>query len=352
MIKKSIFYKTIVILASIFVCSCSVIENIFDKTNNNNITTKTTIEDIDTKNFRAVLAPDGNYIAVPKKIRAIAAMSPAVTDMILALGFYNELILVDYYSYQVGRSIATNENIIKTDMLNPNIEAIVESGCDIVFISDINYIKDRFDMLEQLGIIVINVPTNNRLHQIGESIEFVGRVLDREELAKNIALELNTELRIIKSISSNITNKQRLYFEMESPPNIYTFGSGVFINDIVELIGAENVFKNESAWIKVSEESVIESNPDVIIAFDRHGSAQTDGIKTRSGWQHIKAIQNNRVYFMNNDGILSRPTHNIVYPIREIAKYVYPNIYNNLEQHPFYNRDKNIQESNVIEKQE
>ncbi len=344
---KCIFDKTTFVALLLFISflgySCSNIKssNNTNGTSNNviinnhqNNTSNNQNNNNKEKEFREVLDTEGNIVKVPKNIKNIAAMSPAVTDIILELGFYDEITLVDYYSYQVGRSIATNDNIVKTDMLNPNIEAIVESGCDIVFISDINYIQDRFEMLKEIGITVINVPANNRLHEIGKSIEFVGRVLDREELAISIARNLNSELGKIQRMSAQVpeNNKQRIFFEMEPPPNIYTFGRGVFIDDIINLIGAENAFKDQRGWIKVSEEGVIASNPDIIIAFERHGSATiSTNIATRAGWQHIAAVRNNRILHMNNDGILSRPTQSIIKPIKQIAKYVYPEVYKDLE---------------------
>lgn len=313
----------ILTLLLLLACSCS---------NNNSSSKASNSFDYNTDDYRDVLDTEGNYIKVPKNIHSIASMAPAVTDLILALGFYDQLTLVDYYSYQVGKSIATNDKIAKTDMLNPNIEAIVESGCNVVFISDINHAQDRFEMLKSLGIVVINIPMNNRLHEIGDSIMFMGRILNQEARAKSIADELNRELLNIQRLSKTVAHQQKLYFEMESPPNIYTFGSGVYINDIINLIGAENIFENQKGWIKVSAESVIERNPDVIIAFDRHGSSSiANDINTRVGWQHIKAIENGRVLMMNNDGILSRPTHNIIKPIKEIAKYIYPDVYASLE---------------------
>ncbi len=337
---KCIFDKTSFVALLLFVCflgySCSNIKNTnnANSINNNNTNNRNNNNNSNAKEkqFREVLDTQGNKIKVPANIKNIAAMSPAVTDIILELGFYDEITLVDYYSYQVGRSIATNNNIIKTDMLNPNIEAIVESGCDIVFISDINYIQDRFDMLKEIGITVINVPANNRLHEIGKSIEFVGRVLNREELAKSIAHNLNAELGRIQRMSAQVPNyRQKIFFEMEPPPNIYTFGRGVFIDDIINLIGAENAFKNQKGWIKVDEESVIASNPDIIIAFERHGDSMSANIQNRAGWQNIEAVKNGKVLHMNNDGILSRPTHSIIKPIKQIAKYVYPEVYKDLD---------------------
>ncbi len=327
MITKYIFCKThaILLLFALCILACSNDRGVDSANRSYNA-------DDNPDNYRDVLDTEGNYIKVPKKISNIASMAPAITDLILALGYYEQLTLVDYYSYQVGRAIATNDNIAKTDMLNPSIEAIVESGCNVVFISDINYVIDRFEMLKSLGITVINIPMNNRLHEITDSIMFMGRILDQEVLAQSIAGELTRELANIQRLSKNVATQQKVYFEMEPPPNIYTFGSGVYINDIINLIGAENIFENQRNWIKVNQESVIERNPDIIIAFNMHGSSLASDIQSRVGWQNINAVKNSRVLIMNNDGILSRPTHNIIKPIKELAKYIYPEVYSSLEE--------------------
>ena len=52
----------------------------------------------------------------------------------------------------------------------------------------------------------------------------------------------------------------------------------------------------------------------------------TEEIKSRQGWEHINAIKNNQVYYIDANSA-SRPTQNIIKALNEIAKAVYPDQY-------------------------
>ena len=43
-----------------------------------------------------------------------------------------------------------------------------------------------------------------------------------------------------------LTTKQKVYFEIGPSPNLYSFGNSTFLNEMIEIIGAENIFKDES----------------------------------------------------------------------------------------------------------
>ena len=80
---------------------------------------------------------------------------------------------------------------------------------------------------------------------------------------------------------------------------------------MVEIVGAENIFKNEDTWISPSEESVINANPDIILTKVDYVENPTEEIKSRGGWQNINAVKNDEVYYIDTNSV-SRLTHNII----------------------------------------
>ncbi len=72
-------------------------------------------------NMRIIKDTFGKDITVPMDIKKIASISTTVTDIIIGLGFYDNLVLVDMFSDDVEPSLATNENIIKVQLLKPSI---------------------------------------------------------------------------------------------------------------------------------------------------------------------------------------------------------------------------------------
>lgn len=95
---------------------------------------------------------------------------------------------------------------------------------------------------------------------------------------------------------------------------------------MIEIIGATNVLASEEGWISVSEETAVAADPDVILTNVNYIENPVEEIKSRAGWENMKAIKNNDVYYIDNMSS-SLPNHNIVKALEEMAKAVYPDKY-------------------------
>ena len=76
---------------------------------------------------------------------------------------------------------------------------------------------------------------------------------------------MKTDIEKISAIGKTIKDKKKVYFEIGPAPTLYSIGNSTFINEMIEIVGAENIFAKENSWISPSEESVINANPDVIL---------------------------------------------------------------------------------------
>jgi len=50
-------------------------------------------------------------------------------------------------------------------------------------------------------------------------------------------------LKTFKKQGTAIENKKTVYFELAAAPNLYSFGKGVFLNEMIEIIGAVKCFR-------------------------------------------------------------------------------------------------------------
>ena len=141
---------------------------------------------------------------------------------------------------------------------------------------------------------------------------------------------MKEEIESIKSIGNTITDKKNVYFEIGAGSGLYTFRNETFLNEMIETIGATNVFGEENSWITVTPEAVIDANPDVILAntpgTNEAGLTAVEDIKSREGWDTVAAVQNGDVYEIDKNSS-SRASQNIIKALKEMAKAVYPNEY-------------------------
>lgn len=274
----------------------------------------------------------GNDIIVPKNINKIISLSPSITEILIDIGESEKIISVDSYS----KEILEKNNIDCLDMqifdmMNPDAEKIISLNPDIIFVNTFSVFsgKSSIDAIKNLGLCVAVIPNSDTLYGIEEDIYFLGEVLKLKDVAEKIISEMKTNIEKIKSaidkINSKTKDKKSVYFEIGTMPNLYSFGTNVYLDDMINIIGAYNIFDSRNSWIAISEESVLSANPDIIFTSVDYIDNPVNEILNRKGWQNIEAVKNKEVYFIPSSML---PNHNIIHALFFMAKSIYDNEYN------------------------
>lgn len=69
------------------------------------------------------------------------------------------------------------------------------------------------------------------------------------------------------------------------------------MNEIAELLGLKNCFADVEGWAEISEEQVLERNPDYIMTISMYsgeGPTPEEEIASRAGWENVTAVKNGR----------------------------------------------------------
>ncbi len=267
----------------------------------------------------------GNEITVPQDITSIISMSPSITEVLVDLGFGDKIIAIDTYSEDIP---GLPDGIPSFDMMAPDAEKLVSLNPDIVFATGMSMSKgnDPFKPIRDMGICLAYIPSSDSIQGIYDDIIFISDTMQVSQKGKEIVDNMKNKIAEVKKISDNITEKKTVYFEISASPSLYSFGEGVFLNEMIELIGATNILKDQESWIAVSDEVIVAANPDVIITNVDYIENAVDEIKSRTGWENITAIKNNDVYYVDKDAS-SLSNHNIVKALEEMAKDIYPDKY-------------------------
>ena len=269
---------------------------------------------------------EGNSITLPETINKIVAMGPSNTEILVALGFGDKIIAADDYSSNITE---LKSDVMFFDMYEPDAEKILDLQPDVMFITGMTRSDgiDKYSILEDAGICIIFIPSSSSIDSIKEDIRFVAAVLGADSKGSSIISDMEKEIDAIKKIGDTITaDKKTVYFELSAAPYMYSLGTGTFINEMIEMIGAVNCLADMGEWFAVADEAALEANPDVILTSVNYIDAPVDEIKSRPGWDAITAVQNNNVYYIDTDAS-NRPSHNVIKALKEMAKAIYPDKY-------------------------
>lgn len=243
----------------------------------------------------------GREVTLPEAVTRIIAMEPSDCEILYALGCGDALVgrgmYCDYPASVLDLpAVQSGENI--------NLEEILALNPQVVVLTGMHHLEEQIALLEQNGVKVIGTDANS-ISEVYDSIRLLGTVMGKDAEAESIIADMKAAFDDIAAKSEK--TDQTIYFEvMPLEWGLWSAGSGTFMQELAELCGMQNAFADIEGWKAVSQEQVIERNPDYIVLVTGMGEAAVDEVMAREGWGDIKAIQNAKVY--NADSYaLTRP---------------------------------------------
>ena len=276
--------------------------------------------------FAEVPAEDraGNAIAVPAEVNRIISLAPSTTQVLEALGLTDRLVAVDT---QTPMYVEGTSELPQFDMMAPDVEQIAALEPDVVFTSGMSYLDDNpFAALTEMGVCVIEIPSSESIAAVEEDIAFIAACLGKDAEGQAIVDEMQAKIDELAAIGTAIEDRKTVLFEISALPYIYSFGAGTFLDEMITLIGAENVMGDQAGWLAVNEEDAVAANPDVILTNVNYIEDSVGEILSRAGWDTVTAVANQDVHYIDN-GASSLPNQHIVDAMIEMAVAVYPEAY-------------------------
>lgn len=269
----------------------------------------------------------GAPVTLPAKVERIISMAPSTTEVLIDLGIADKIIAADTNTQKDG---LLKQDIPYFNMMKPDAEKLIALKPDVVFISGMSNAKGNtpFSPLIDAGICVINIPSSSSIEAVYLDIAYIAAAVKQEEKGAKIIANMKKEIEAVRKKGAAISQdkKKTVYFEIGAAPHMYSLGTGTFINEMIEIIGAQNILADQKNWIAVSDEMVLAKNPDVILTNVSYIPNPIDEIMARSGWASLKAVKGKKVFGIDTNSS-SRPNHNIIKALKEMAKAVYPEIY-------------------------
>ena len=204
----------------------------------------------------------GNKAVVPTNPKRVVSLSPAVTEIIFALGRDSLLVgRTDFCQYPAEAAGIESVGGIS----NLNIEKILSLNPDLV-VSGSMIPQKAAEHLMSLGVPLVCVIEKNRFDGLYENIAKIGRLVGRAEAADSLVKELKREMDDDQAQSA-LTGGERpsVYYVVGfGAGGNFTAGGDTFINDLIAMAGGRNIAAGVQGW-SYSLEALMDENPDYII---------------------------------------------------------------------------------------
>lgn len=158
------------------------------------------------------------------------------------------------------------------------------------------------EQLKETALDIRIIPEQHSANGILEKVYCVGEIMGLEiSQIKDKTIDLNKNVnRLYEIIDKGILKSTRVMFVLNMRGNSpIVAGKGTSGNGFISIIGCKNAFDNVQGWKPISEESVLNVNPDYIILpnKDIHKSSTIDNILDNPIFMNTEAGKNKNFIF-------------------------------------------------------
>ena len=200
----------------------------------------------------------GRVVAVPAHPSRVVSLSPAVTEIMFALGAQDLLVgRTDFCVYPPEAEHIPSIGGIS----NLNIERILTLKPDLV-VSGSMVGKKVTDQMDAMGTPMVCVIEKPHFDALYDNILAIGRLVDKEHEADSLNSLLRD--RVSQLPTTHYPLPTMYYVVGFGPAGNFTAGGNTFINDIIRMAGGRNIAEDVEGW-SYSLEALVKADPDYII---------------------------------------------------------------------------------------
>lgn len=240
----------------------------------------------------------GRTVVVPSEPQRVVSLSPAVTEIMFALGAGEMLVgRTDFCAYPSEAASIPSIGGIS----NLNVEHIFALQPDLV-ISGSMIPKRATDQMDAMGTPIVCVVEKPGFEALYDNITAIGRLVGKEHEADSLNKVLSCELLALSEADAIVTRQpHNTHNSQHTAPTCYyvvgfgaggnfTAGGNTFINDIIRMAGGRNIAEDIDGW-SYSMEALVKEDPDYIIV-RREDSAAFCAMRP---YNTLRAVREGRV---------------------------------------------------------
>jgi iron complex transport system substrate-binding protein len=220
----------------------------------------------------------------------IVSLAPGATAMLFAAGAGAQILGTSDYSNE-PQAAQRIERV--GDAQSFDLERILALHPDIVVVWSGGTNTAQIDKLERVGLRVYRHRIN-RLDDIPASLRRLGVLAGTQSTAQAAAASLAARIAALQQRYANVHGGSVLIQVWDHP--IYTVGRSELMSDVLRICGYRNLYEDlPDPGPAVSLESVLNRDPDVILAVGSDQKAADDWVRNWRRYPTLKAVRSGRL---------------------------------------------------------
>lgn len=252
--------------------------------------------------FLSACGQDTQVAAEQETPRRIVTLAPHLAELVFEAGAGDLLVGVSAWSDHPpevrGLPVVSDAFTVDQEqlaLLHPDLLLAWQSGTPAHLVSELRERGYRVEVVRTRGI-----------GDVADAVETIGELVGRQELAAARAAAMRSDFEHLRHQQAGKA-RVSVFYQVSARP-LYTINDEHYIGEIIGLCGGTNVFGPiEELAPPVSVESVIERNPDVLLATDANDAPFEDW----SRWPALAANRYDNRFTIPAD-LIARPATRLV----------------------------------------
>ena len=240
----------------------------------------------------------GHPVRIGEAPRRIVSLNPATTEILFTLGAGSRL--VGRTKYDLWPDSARFVPPLG-DGIRPNVEVVLGTRPDLVVLYASEDNRAAADRFRAAGVNTLSLKIDS-IAEFRRATELLGAILRDSSRARTVVDSVFKTLDRVRGATANLDRPTVFWHVWDSP--LITIGGGSFMNELVNIAGARNVYADiKGPSESISLEDVAKRDPDFILA----GPIGRAAIRGDPRWKIVRAAREGKILLVDT-AIVARPS--------------------------------------------
>ena len=258
-----------------------------------------------------------NPITIPAVAPSrIVSLNPATTEILFTLGAGSRLIGRTKFDFWPDSAKYVPD---LGNGINPNVEAILGTHPDLVVLYASRDNRPAATRLSAAGIKTVSLK-NDHISDFARTTMLLGRILHDTVRAAVVRDSVQHTLDRVARATSGVKRPTVFWHIWDAP--LITVGSGSFMDELVNIAGATNVYRDINGPSgEITLEDVARRDPDFILA----GPIGTRAIESDPRWKIVRAAREQKILTVDTT-LVARPAVRLGEAAVSLARQLHPEV--------------------------
>ena len=258
----------------------------------------------------------GNAVreGTPAKPARIVSLSPATTELLFALGEGRHLVGRTHWDTFPDSARAVPD---LGPGIRPNVEAVLATHPDLVVLYASADDREASEQIRAAGVPVVALKIDH-IADFVRAAELIGAATGQSERAHTVIDSVLRTLARVRNATRGLDVPTVFWHVWDAP--IYTIGAGSYMDELVTIAGARNVYADLTGVSPpVAMEDIVRRDPEYILA----GPEGAATIRASPAWQSVRAVREGRVLVVDTM-LVGRPSVRLGEAAVSLANLLHP----------------------------